>query len=679
MSERAPALRTLAKEAGIQVSWRTADGDRRDVTDETMLALLPRLGVGITRKSEAADALARLRAGAADALVPPVSVLWDGTPLRLPLRLRDPVLAAHFELTIDLDPAVGGDQLRWSRKESRVGMTRRLPDGTFAVTIDAPGRIPAGVHRLRLQLGGRSASGTVIAAPGRLPETAISDRRRWGLFAPVYALHDDHEPLGGDLGTFERLASWAGDLGARVFATLPLLAAFHGAGAEPNESSPYSPVSRRFWNEAYLDLNALPEAGPPAPVPAFDGAAIDPRLLAAARRVRLTAAMDRLASEPQREQQWHEWLDARPDVVEYAAFRAAVERDGPGATAARPDLDDPIARYHAFAQWSMDRALRELAERFAQRRQTMCLDLPIGAHPHGYDRYAHRDLFVDGATIGAPPDRFFAGGQDWGFAPVDPNAARRSGHRHFVDCVEHHLSVAPVLRIDHVMGLQRLWWIPEGASPGDGAYVRYPADELYAALCAVADRHHGLLVGENLGTVPSETDRAMQRHRLLATWVAQFEVGEHFEMPSRHVLACLDTHDTATFASFWHDLAPPARGALLGALRGAGLLDGRGDGEVDDGGEGDRDGDTLDGDLLEPAEVLDAMLHFIGSSRAEIVIASIEDLWLEIEAQNVPGTSAHQRPNFRRRAACSLGELRNLKRARETLRELDRARKGSPE
>jgi 4-alpha-glucanotransferase len=204
------------------------------------------------------------------------------------------------------------------------------------------------------------------------------------------------------------------------------------------------------------------------------------------------------------------------------------------------------------------------------------------------------------------------------------------------------------------MGLHRLWVIPGGAGPADGAYLRFPADEQWAAVCIEAARAHGGVVGENLGTVPPETEGALAAHGVLGTWVAQFAPGAG--APPARSLACVDTHDLPTFASWWHDLDPARRGELLETLREAGALD------------------TTYGEILAPDDVHAALLEWLGASDAALVLVTLEDLWLEAEAQNRPGTHAHQ--SFRRRFAYGVDDLDALDAG--VLARLDGARRRRP-
>jgi 4-alpha-glucanotransferase len=644
----AEALHALATALGVQREWRAADGSRQVVSDETVLALVRLLGAEVGAIDDAPEALRAYEVARAETLIEPVVVQWGDT--ELVVDVRAPAGIGALRMTLD---AEDGTTTTWSAADGALVVGPAGDPATRRVSLPAP--LPYGVHRLHVDVAGAQGDATVLAAPARLEASAPS----WGLFAPVYALHD-HRSTTGDLGTFDRFAHWAGSYGARVMGTLPLLATFYGAGKEPTDASPYAPVTRRHWNEVYVDLTAVPEVDSTIAVTEpSPGAVVDLPTLASRKRATLEAALANLDHMPARRDAFAAWLAQRPDVVEYARFRAAVEHFGPGAAIDIGD-EDPVRRYHEYVQWLAEQQLDTLARNLRDRDQELYLDLPIGAHPDGFDVATEDDLFVTDASVGAPPDEFFDQGQGWGFPPVLPHTARATGHRYLRECIDTHLRAARHLRVDHVIGFHRMWWVPKGASPTEGAYVDYPADEQYAALLIAASRANARVVGENLGTVPPETNRALRDHGLLGIYVVPFELDaerrDALPAPDASTLACLDTHDTATFAAWWRDLAPADRGALLECLRGAGCFD------------------STYGEVIDPEDVQRALLVHLGGSDAEVVLASLEDLWLEVEAQNVPGTTSDERPNFRRRAARSLDDLEAATTVCETLAQLDRAR-----
>jgi 4-alpha-glucanotransferase len=297
----------------------------------------------------------------------------------------------------------------------------------------------------------------------------------------------------------------------------------------------------------------------------------------------------------------------------------------------------------------------------AADRWGLYLDYPVGVHAGGFDTWRFRSQFANGLSVGAPPDALFEGGQNWGFPPMQSQSARMDGHAYFRKCLRTMLAHARVLRLDHVMGLHRLFCIPQGSSGANGMYVTQPADELYASLCIEAARANATIVGENLGTVTPIVSRTMRRRGLLGLHVQQFAFKPHERpvcaVPGRRMLASLNTHDTPTFAGFWkgkdidarrslrlvsaaqhkneHAARADLKRAIIGDLRRQGLLS-RGDTDLH--------------------AVLRALHRLLAESSAEMVLLTLEDLWLEERPQNLPGTGADQ-PNWRRKCARMLEEI----------------------
>ena len=382
-----------------------------------------------------------------------------------------------------------------------------------------------------------------------------------GLFVPTYALWEREAPL----PSFAHLAALGGRaprLGVDVVSTLPLYAAFLD---EPFDPSPYSPMSRLHWNEVYVDDATLPVA--PA---AGATELVDWRTLARRRRRQLLDHAGDL--DPSLLAAVTRFVATRPDVADFARYRAAHPEP---VDAGRPPA--LVRRSHELAQHL---AHCQLAAVEGPGRAALGLDLPIGSHPDGYETWAYRPLFASAMSVGAPPDEFFADGQNWGFPPQLPAAGRRSGHELWQRLVARAGEHASVLRIDHVMGVQRLWWIPEGASATDGVYVRYPRDELLAVIAAQAAATGTTIVGEDLGTVPHEITEAMDRCAMLGMYEEQlllFRDDEHLvdldPIPARSVVG-IRTHDMPAFAAVVADRrrtwCRPVPVAARGRARAAG-------------------------------------------------------------------------------------------------------------
>lgn len=662
----ADPLQQLAALRGVAVSYEDAFDHRREVGPDTLVAILAALGEPIERP---ADAPACLAARAAAPTVPPAAtVAWDG--------LLDPAALVQLGL------AGAGEAIRLE-----------LEDGSDASELlvappdAAPCRLPHGLHRL---LAGTLHS-LVISAPRRArPVEPFS----WGLFAPTYALIDERRRQVGDLTSLQRLGSLAGSLGASYVATLPLLADYSSADAVGAVTSPYSPLSRMWWNEGFLDLARVPGAGgvvTPEPAP---GRYADVAQVAARVRASLALVIDRVHASGDRTAAYEGFLRERPDVFAYAAFRAAavahgVDRDAwparliagdirPGVDVARDEVE-----VHVCAQWLTDEQIGEAAGAMAPTGCRLMLDLPIGCRPDGYDTWRYPSSFAGGSrrveashgvSVGAPPDRFFSGGQDWGFRPLDPEGERQAGYPVVRGSLCHLLRHAGALRIDHILGFQRLWWIPAGASARDGAYVNYPAEELLALSCLEAWRHDATLIGEDLGTVDPTVRLLLGQHGVAGMSVAVFELearpGKRLEVPAG-CCALVDTHDTATFAG-WLDGTDIEDRLHLGLEDAADASSERAARSEAVRGLLDRFPDTA----KDARSVHARLLEELGSSQAGVVIATLEDLWGEHDPQNIPGTIT-EHANFARRASFALADIEQDEAFRGPLLRLAAARRAA--
>ncbi len=502
------------------------------------------------------------------------------------------------------------------------------------LTLDE--KLPLGYHELHV--AGAAQPTLVISAPVRAhaaPERAL------GIMAPIYSMRSDKRDVGtGNFGHLKQLADIGMITGADVIGTMPLVATF------PDQPSPYSPASRRAWNELFVDLAAAPGWEGALPPSEADPLWVDYDADGATIRNAIAAYADTASIQPQLLARTEAFKAVNPEMGRYAAFRATCDRYGrnwrawPQSASGHPNR----VKYHLTAQWLATEQLQDLGDRLSARGQYLYLDLPIGCHPDGYDIWDQPDLYA-AASVGAPPDSLFLGGQDWGLPAMIPAESRLDGHSAFIKAVRHQLSVAGLLRIDHVMGMHRAWWVPHGLLATDGAYVIQPTDELFAIVCLESYRSGAAVVGENLGTVPLAISEALDEHRLLGMKVAQDGLNE----PSRDELIALSTHDTPPFAAWWsgQDITD---GEDLGVY-----ADGRGDVA-----RSDRHDtieylqEVLGTDGL--AATRDAIMDWMARSAAGIVIINVDDLWSEMRRQNVPGTDT-ERPNWRARHAITMEEL----------------------
>ncbi|MEO6597958.1 MAG: 4-alpha-glucanotransferase [Planctomycetota bacterium] len=681
MAGETRALSALADLLGVQRSYVDLDHRRQRASTEALLAVTAALGAGIEAVAEAPEALRRLQAERSERVVEPVVASFGPRASRIPLQMTAPLSSVRV-LAVGEGETTARELLPIEIVSRRSRCELLLP------------KLPLGYHRLSIEVNGRTHETLLVRAPQRAPAMAGGGI---GMFLPLHALREDDDLGIGNFGGLRRLAEWCGSQGGTAVSTLPLLATNLD---EPFEFSPYSPLSRCFWNEVFLDVNAVPELAACEPArKALANVAERARTLRAQKLVDYRASVElvRAVLQPLAKQ-----LAALPgprgdsfrtfrkgvDVTAYARFRAVQAARGeawqawPAALQAGrfgPDSFDPeLETYHAYTQWLAEEQLvaaREAGERCGVK---LYLDLPLGVHPAGFDTFLHRDLFVSGVAAGAPPDPLFSQGQNWGFPPPHPERQREQGYRHLIDVLRHHMRHAKLLRLDHVMGLHRLFCIPSGMAATAGVYVKYPADEMFAIVCLEASRAGCHVVGEDLGTVPPMIRSRMRRHGLSRLHVFQFSIDPSKEPPVHKspagAAACLNTHDMPTFAGFLagNDLQDQRE---LGLIDDAALAAGR------SGREHciavlkaylQRRG--LVGATSSPHDVMRGAQVLLAEGDSELLLLNLEDLWLEPLPQNIPGTW-RERPNWRRRAAVSLAEMCERSGVLEVLRASSSARR----
>jgi 4-alpha-glucanotransferase len=316
-------------------------------------------------------------------------------------------------------------------------------------------------------------------------------------------------------------------------------------------------------------------------------------------------------------------------------------------------------RLFLFAQWLASAQLTALGARARERCIGLYLDLPLGCHQDGFDTWRFRDIFGRGAACGAPSDPGFPGGQNWGLPPIVPSRQRASQYDYFIRVIRHQLDFATMLRLDHVMGLHRLFWIPDGMNASDGVYVRYPAKEMYAIVCLESARRQAVIVGENLGTVPGYVNQAMRRHGLYELYVLQYALlgGASVLKPPLHSVASLNTHDMVPFAGFLagRDIDLRLQAGLVDAGFAASERQQREPLRRDLTAVLSREGLLRAGDAGAP-ELHRAAVEHLRRGGPRYLLINLEDCWGETEPQNLPGTASVP-PNWSRRSALSLAEL----------------------
>jgi 4-alpha-glucanotransferase len=685
---RLDALRRVAGLLGIATRHEDAFGIRREADEDTLFRLIAALGLPVDPE-QAAAALDAERDAIPFGLTP-VHIVDQDDPA--------PVLAL---------PRAPRGSVEWHVRLEDGGERRGRADDA---ALRLPAGLPLGYHRLTVAAGDAEAGIELIVAPSLcyLPDALRSGARSWGLTAQLYGLRGKRDWGIGDFGDLEGLCRAAPPLGVAAIGINPLHALF---AAEPRHFSPYSPSSRVWLNYLYIDVTAAPgfaedkAAQALAPAAAIEAARradlVDYEAVAAVKRPVLEALFARFCRDDMEAgaalaEDFRNFREAGGrELADFAVFEALHEHflreGGVFSWQSWPaTLRDPrseavaeFARTHAgrvmffeFLQWVADRQLGRAAASGREAGLAIGLyrDLAIGANPHGADAWADNELVVSGASIGAPPDSLSRSGQDWGLAPLNPLVLRRRGFAPLIAALRANMRHAGVLRIDHVMGLRRLYWIPSGSKATSGAYVEYPFAEVLRLLALESRRHRCAVIGEDLGAVPPGFRETMQAANVLSYRIFAFERREDgsFMPPCKYpalAAASAATHDLATVRGFWlgRDIewrrqlgAYPDKEAetaeaeerrrdrllLLEALASEGLLArGRFGAYLADDGKPDYD-----------RELGEAILVYLARSRARLMLVQIEDIAGEWEQANLPGTTdAH--PNWRRKLDAQLDDL----------------------
>jgi glycogen operon protein len=692
-------LGRLAAATGITPDWWDHTGQQHEVSDDTRRALLAGMGLGVDSESAARDSLAHIRAGAAQGLpahgfgtaLQPVSLKWRSANLDRspPARLR--LTGEDGERLLPVAPApLAPDAEAWATTLT----LPPLPAGRYLVCDE---RDPA-----------RQA--TLTVAPGH-GHAAPDGRRQFGLAAQLYALRRAGDQGIGDFTTLAEAAAMTAAHGGACFGINPLHALF---AAEPGRASPYHPSDRRFLEPTAIDVTALgdlpesplsqsllraamPEFAALRALPMIDHAAVA-GLKTTVLRARFEAF--RTAAEQQALPAWQAFraftAEGGAALHRYAIFRA-LERHHPGtpwqrwgacANSAAPEIETFAAQhrqdveFELFCQWLCDRQLATAAARGNAAGLAIGLyrDLAVGCAPDGAEVWADPAGFAAGVSVGAPPDPFSAAGQNWCLPPPNPLTMQEGGFARFRALLVANMRHAGMLRIDHVMALTRLFWVPDGAATSEGAYVAYPRDALLAELALEGARQRCVIVGEDLGTVPDGFRTALEEKGILTYRVLWFErEGQGFAAADsypRAAVACASTHDLPPLAGWWAgaDIAEDAalgrladvdaatrsraaeKVALIDRLVADGFLEAQ-----------------PPADAPYTPEIAAAVHAFVAATPSEVAFAQCDDLAGETVPINLPGTD-RERPNWRRRLAVPVEELAETPLARAILAAISHGR-----
>ena len=656
-------LRTLALKAGVQPVWRNQRGEPVEVAPDVLRAVLAAFSLPCANEDDIRNSISALEIGAGHGVSAPFITGRVDLPVVIPV-------AAPEDALIEVEYENGS-----------VHTVKAQPGIEGALTL--PPFTVAGYHTVRVG----NQSFTVATAPARCVTTTdrTGGEKCWGVAAQIYSLRRPGDGGIGDFGSAAALARAIAARGGDFLALSPVHALF---AAEPRHFSPYSPSSRLFYNPLHAD----PEAAFPAPLlreiivqlgigdamAQLEGATLIDWPASSALRYKLLHALHaHLRSDASNGQAYRLDFDRfrteMPALLrDHAAFETIhaqqlaqgkpwswQEWDAPLRNPHGPEVAALLAAhgeemdFHVFLQWIAGRSYAECqrVSREAGMRIGLIADMAIGMEGTGSHAWSRQDEVISGLSIGAPPDYYNVHGQNWGLTGFSPRGLAASRYAPFIDTLRASMRFSGGIRIDHVMGLRRLWLIPRGGRGSDGAYVEYPSETLFRLVALESSRHQAVVFGEDLGVVPEGFRDDLRGQGVAGLRVLRFEGDRHgFFDPAdwdAGAAALTTTHDLVSTAGWWagSDLSSDDheggdqsrqsirawnRGLLWSAFEKAGVAQGA--------------RPTPE----EPDAVVDAAVAFIARTPCAVRLLAIEDaLGLPVQP-NVPGTT-DEKPNWRHR------------------------------
>ncbi|AKE08417.1 4-alpha-glucanotransferase [Serratia liquefaciens] len=682
-----------AAQAGIAADYINAHGQQQAIAEDTKRRLLDAMGRSASPQEAAVTPL------------PAVKVFYQGAPVALPLA--------------------GSGEYQWTLLREDGG--RQQGRASARKTFTLPAELPTGYHQLTLTQGEQQWQCRLIVAPKRCfePDALLTGKKLWGACVQLYTLRSDRNWGIGDFGDLRQMVEQVGERGGAFVGLNPIHSLYP---ANPESASPYSPSSRRWLNVIYIDVNAVEDfqrneaaqqwwLKPATQKKLAEARASDrvdygkvTQLKLAALQLAFPLFQARKAADSQRQAFEQFVIDGGESLYQQAAFDALhahlaaaddslwgwpawPEEYQQGDSAAVKQFCQQQQEQVQFYLWLQWLAASQFADCFRQSQQQqmpigLYRDLAVGVAEGGAETWCERELYCLKASVGAPPDILGPLGQNWGLPPMDPHVMAACGYQPFIDLLRANMTSCGALRIDHVMALLRLWWIPYGETAVHGAYVKYPVDDLLAVLALESQRHRCMVIGEDLGTVPVEIVGKLRDSGVYSYKVLYFERdGEnHFRAPQAYpvqAMATITTHDLPTLRGYWQS-GDLKLGNKLGLYPDAEILK-----ELFADRERAKQG-LLDGlhhygcvpqkvgkkaALLNMSPLLNRGLQrYVADSASALLGLQPED-WLDMaDPVNIPGTS-DQYPNWRRKLTKTLEEMFADQQVNRLLKDLDKRRR----
>ena len=728
MAKKDP-LTELTTLYGIGSAYHDFRGELHEVSRESRVAILQAMGIDASSDDAIAKSIHAFDTSHWMRTLPPTLVVPGGVVPQLSVTIPSDLRAKEVSWTITLEDGQqrqGVARLRDLEVQAKANAEAR---NFKRVSLPLPADLPLGYHRVSVLLDTGLAGDTrLIVTPAQAYKnpTLVAGRRLWGIAVQLYSLRSTRNWGIGDFRDLRELIELAAPLGCSLIGLNPLHALMP---ADPAHISPYSPSSRQFLNVLYIAVPDIPEfaecetARRRVEEPEFqrelqrlreprnvDYVGVARVKFEVLRRVYEHFRTEHLAKSSARAQAFHKYVEARGEPLRlhavYDALDAHFRLQGPqywGWPSWPEEYRDPQSslvnrfakerahevEYFLWLQWIAEEQLNAAQQlsRAAGMSVGLYGDVAVGANSAGSETWSNRHLYLQGASVGAPPDELALKGQDWGIPPQNPVELRAQEYQPFIVMVRNNMRSVGALRLDHVMTLCRLWWVPAGRISAEGAYVHYPLQDLIAILALESVRNRCDVIGEDLGTVPEEVRLGMERYQLNHYKVLLFE--KHgdgsFKKPSDYVrtaLATVTTHDLPTLRSWWEskdielreqlNLYPSEKivkevhegrarelPAMMQALVNEGLWHWQ----------------PSEGLPQYSSALARAIQAFLGLSSANFAMIQIEDLIGMTSPTNVPGTYL-EHPNWQRKVEMNTREIFDRHDVRDMLDAMSKARRG---
>lgn len=676
-----PLIR-LAKLVGVATSYVGMSHDYHEIEDDVLVAVLKALGIDASNDEAINQSITSIKSERETRVVAPTVLHIVGKESKVEVH------GGMFDVPEASITLENGKQFTGKISHEGGEKIAHEIDGSFFFTsyLVLPADLPEGYHTLEVTVGSEAETATVISAPEKIE--LLDDMKNgslWGWMSQLYSIRSKGS---WGVGDFEDLKTMLVEAKKKTGSDFMLINPMHAAEpVPPLTPSPYLPISRRFINFSYIRPESMPEYAVLSPEdkakvdelheqvkPLNGNARILDRETMWRTKMQALWIIYKSGLSAQRQAEFDQYLAEVGDEIEsYATWCLCYDKWG----ASNGSDDDWVRKYNRdseevaqlraqypdtleFYRWLEWVATEQLhaaqqAAREAGMKIGIVADMAVGVHPAGSDVWWNPERFAKGATVGAPPDMFNQQGQDWSQPPLNPIALEQTGYKVYRDMVHGMFSNAGAVRIDHILGLFRLWWIPEGKKAMDGTYVHYDSDIMLGILALEASRAGGVVVGEDLGVVPAYVSKSLSEHGILGCaveWFEQFD-GE-FRAPKDwrpYALASVNTHDlppAAGYLEYGHVKLREQLGLLSGPVEEfqksaeaehnamlSMLVD-----------EGYLDASALEDELANENEIIDALYRGLKGSPCKLMAASIVDAVGEKRTQNQPGTS-NEYPNWR--------------------------------